>query len=225
MNWLLQKLKMLWNRKKPISSGAKNTVLIGIGGGGQNIANYISRESVDLNDLNIISINSDEQALSLSKTKNILLCKKPLLMKNIGFFGRIFSKKLNFGCGADAEQAKISAHLGETIIKNQIKNSKKVILVSCFGGGAGTGATPVVAKFAKELGIAVTAVIIYPFKFEGNRRMKRAQEGVLEMKKYTENILELYNGDLLDTKSDNTLQKEFESANKKISNIIFENLL
>ena len=189
----------------------KNTMLIGIGGGGQNIVNYIFNKQID--NLRILSINSDEQALNLSKTQNILLCENPGF---VPFFARMFGTKSHLGCGGDIEKAKTYTLASKKKIKKEIKKAKEIILISCFGGGTGTGSAPLVAKYAHELGIAVKAIIVNPFNFEGSKRNQRAQEGINELKKYAQDVYEVRNEDLIDgLNKDESFRKVFNCANEK----------
>ena len=197
----------------------KKTVLIGIGGGGQNIVNYIYDKNYA--DIKILSVNSDEQALKLSKTKNILLYGNQNIFWHIK---KIFNKKLHLGCGGNTEIAKSYTLACEKVIKKEIKKADKVVLVSCFGGGTGTGATPVFAKFAHDLGIDVEATVVHPVKFEGLKREKRTLEGICELKKYTKKVKEIYNNELIEANSKNSLSNAFLEANEKIIRVIFENL-
>ena len=73
----------------------------------------------------------------------------------------------------------------------------KLFLYPVFGGGTGTGATPIIAKYAYELAIRSRVIIVNPFRFEGSKRSQKAQEGIAELKKYTQNIYELHNEDLV----------------------------
>ena len=197
----------------------KNVLLIGVGGGGQNIVNYILKKS---NDFRTLSINSDEQALSLSETRNILLCDKPE-NKFTNFIKTIFNKKLHLGCGGDVERAKLYTLACEKSIKREIKNIDEVIIISCFGGGIGTGATPLVAKCACALGAKVNAIIINPFNFEGSKRKQRAQEGIIELKKYTKNIYQVQNEDLIASSNKNeSFINMFECANEKIYKMVID---
>ena len=199
----------------------KNILLIGVGGGGVNIINYLS---ANYNDFKFLSVNSDEQALNLSKTEKILLCNNPPAFNLLLQIKKLLNKTAHLGCGGNMEQAKYYALTCEKIIKKQINKADKIVLVSCFGGGTGTGATPIIAKYARDLGIQVEAIIIYPFRFEGTKRIQRAKDGLVELKKYTNCIFELYNENLFEMGKENSLIKEFGIVNEKIGKIIIENL-
>ena len=202
----------------------KNVLLIGVGGGGQNIVNYIFNKKIS--NLKTLSINSDEQALKSSKTKNLLLCKNPVSINFpiLSFLTKkLFRKKLHLGCGGDVEEAKEYTFACKRNIVKEIKKANEIILISCFGGGTGTGATPIIAKYAYELAIRSRVIIVNPFRFEGSKRSQKAQEGIAELKKYTQNIYELHNEDLvMDFDKKESLKKVFDCTNEKICKMVID---
>ena len=160
--------------------GAKMKV-IGVGGGGGNMINHMIREGYDRIDL--LVANTDSQALenSLAKTKILL--------------GEKTAKTL--GAGMDPTVGKDSAEESFDILKDALECSDIVFVASGLGGGTGTGASPVVARAAKENKALTIGVVTTPFKFEGKKRATLAQAGINELKKECDSILVIPNQKLL----------------------------
>ena len=160
--------------------GAKMKV-IGVGGGGGNMINHMIREGYDRIDL--LVANTDSQALenSLAKTKILL--------------GEKTAKTL--GAGMDPTVGKDSAEESFDTLKDALEYSDIVFVASGLGGGTGTGASPVVARAAKENKALTIGVVTTPFKFEGKKRATLAQTGINELKKECDSILVIPNQKLL----------------------------
>ena len=160
--------------------GAKMKV-IGVGGGGGNMINHMIREGYDRIDL--LVANTDSQALekSLAKTKILL--------------GEKTAKTL--GAGMDPTVGKDSADESFDILRDALEYSDIVFVASGLGGGTGTGASPVVARAAKENKALTIGVVTTPFKFEGKKRATLAQAGINELKKECDSILVIPNQKLL----------------------------
>ena len=160
--------------------GAKMKV-IGVGGGGGNMINHMIREGYDRIDL--LAANTDSQALenSLAKTKILL--------------GEETAKTL--GAGMDPAVGKDSAEESFDTLKDALEYSDIVFVASGLGGGTGTGASPVVARAAKENKALTIGVVTTPFKFEGKKRATLAQAGINELKKECDSILVIPNQKLL----------------------------
>lgn len=160
--------------------GAKMKV-IGVGGGGGNMINHMIREGYDRIDL--LVANTDSQALekSLAKTKILL--------------GEKTAKTL--GAGMDPTVGKDSADESFDILRDALEYSDIVFVASGLGGGTGTGASPVVARAAKENKALTIGVVTTPFKFEGKKRASLAQTGINELKKECDSILVIPNQKLL----------------------------
>lgn len=160
--------------------GAKMKV-IGVGGGGGNMINHMIREGYDRIDL--VVANTDSQALekSLAKTKILL--------------GEKTAKTL--GAGMDPTVGKDSAEESFDTLKDALEYSDIVFVASGLGGGTGTGASPVVARAAKENKALTIGVVTTPFNFEGKKRRNLAQDGINELKKECDSILVIPNQKLL----------------------------
>lgn len=157
--------------------GAKIKV-IGVGGGGGNMINHMVREGI--HGIDLIAANTDAQALEncLAKTK-IQLGKKGL------------------GAGMRPEVGRESAQESYEEIKTSLEKADIVFIASGFGGGTGTGAAPVVAQAAKEVGALTVAVVTRPFMFEGKKRAKLAEMGINDLRKESDSIVIIPNDKLL----------------------------
>lgn len=157
--------------------GAKIKV-IGVGGGGGNMINHMVREGI--NGIDLIAANTDAQALEncLAKTK-IQLGKKGL------------------GAGMRPDIGRESALESYEEIKTSLEKADIVFIASGFGGGTGTGAAPIVAQAAKEVGALTVAVVTKPFIFEGKKRAKLAEMGINDLRKESDSIVIIPNDKLL----------------------------
>ncbi|KJV56271.1 cell division protein FtsZ [Orientia chuto str. Dubai] len=144
--------------------------VFGVGGGGSNaIDNMITS---NLQGVNFIVANTDAQALSMSLAKD-----------------KIQLGESTMGAGADPSVGAAAAEKSYDEIKNKIENSNMIFIAAGMGGGTGTGAAPVVARIAKELGILTVAVVTKPFTLEGGQRMKIAEAGIEELQKYVDTVI------------------------------------
>ncbi len=155
--------------------------VVGVGGGGGNMINHMINEGIS--GIDLIVANTDAQALdaSLAPTK-IQLGEK---------------KTKGLGAGMKPEVGRESALENYEEIKSALENADIVFIASGFGGGTGTGAAPVIAQAAKEVGALTVSVITKPFMFEGRRRAKMAEEGLKELKKESDSIVVIPNDKLL----------------------------
>ena len=160
----------------PHTKGAKIKI-IGCGGGGGNTINYMIREG--LSELDLIVANTDGQALNNSLAKT----KIQLGEKTTG----------GLGAGGDPKKGADSANESYEELKAALEQSDMVFIASGLGGGTGTGATPIVAKAAKEVGALAVSVVTMPFNFEGKPKKKLAEAGLAELKKESDSILVIQN--------------------------------
>lgn len=170
--------------------------VIGIGGGGNNAINRMIENG--LQGVEFWVANTDMQVLIASKTKNRLN-----LGKNI-------TKGL--GAGANPEIGKQAALESEDKIKEILQGSDMVFLAAGMGGGTGTGATPVFAKLAKEMGILTIGIVTRPFTFEGKNRNSHATEGIQELKKYVDSLIIVSNDKLLSMNGAIPMKDSFKLA-------------
>jgi cell division protein FtsZ len=162
--------------------------VIGVGGSGKNALNHMINSKV--RGVEFIAMNTDTQDLH-----NSLAEKKVHLGKNL-------TKGL--GTGMNPEVGRRAAEETKAEIQDVIKGADMVFIACGMGGGTGTGAAPIVAQAAKEQGILTVAVVTKPFSFEGNQRMKIAENGLTELEKEVDAILVIQNDRLLSV-SDKTV--------------------
>lgn len=180
--------------------------VVGIGGSGCNAVKYMSgKEALD-ESIRLIAVNTDNQSLDSIET-NIT---KIQIGSNVTK-GR--------GAGANPEIGRQSAEEDSDIIKSCIEDSDMIFITTGMGGGTGTGASPVVAKIAKELGKLVIAVVTLPFDFEGNKKRKIADQGVANLKEYVDAIVLVPNQKLFE-EIDGSMQLNdaFEASNDVLLN-------
>ncbi|MBQ7907698.1 MAG: cell division protein FtsZ [Clostridia bacterium] len=151
--------------------------VLGVGGGGNNAVNRMI--SANVKGVEFIAINTDRQAL--------LRCGAG---KKICIGEKITSGK---GAGADPEKGAMAAEESADEIKEAIKGADMVFVATGMGGGTGTGAAPIVARIAKEMGVLTVGIVTKPFKFEGNRRMMQADQGIAEISKYVDSLVVIPN--------------------------------
>jgi cell division protein FtsZ len=172
--------------------------VIGVGGGGGNAVQNMVEASVE--GVEFICANTDSQALDGSGVKNILQ------------LGNALTKGL--GAGANPEVGREAALEDRERIKELISGTDMLFITAGMGGGTGTGAAPVVAEMAKEMGILTVAVVTKPFPFEGPKRMKSAEAGIEELGKYVDSIITIPNAKLLTALGKKTsLLDAFKAAN------------
>ena len=170
--------------------------VIGVGGGGGNAVNRMVSDG--LQGVEFIAMNTDQQALA----KNHAATKVQLGSKLTK--GR--------GAGADPEIGQRAAEESKDEIANALKGSQMVFITAGMGGGTGTGAAPVIAKAARELGILTVGIVTIPFRFEGYTRINQAIEGIAEMEKYVDSLLIINNERLREMYGDLGISVSFSKA-------------
>ncbi len=166
--------------------------VVGCGGGGNNAVNRMV--DADLQGVEFISINTDRQALGTSNAQ---------VKIQIG-------EKLTKGLGAGAvpEIGRRAAEESREEIASALKGADLVFITAGMGGGTGTGAAPVVAEIARDLGTLTIAVVTKPFNFEGKQRMKNAEMGIEELKQHVDTLVVIPNDRLLQVVSKQTTMLE-----------------
>lgn len=185
--------------------------VVGVGGGGGNALNCMVQAGIE--NIDYISVNTDAQALNRSlATEKIQI-----------------GAKLTHGLGAGGkpEVGEGSAQESRDEIADAIKGSNMIFITAGMGGGTGTGAAPVVAEIAKEMGILTVAVVTKPFKFEGVKKMVQAEKGVAELLKNVDSLIVIPNEKLLSNETRLTMRDSFALADdvlkagvKSISDLI-----
>jgi cell division protein FtsZ len=172
--------------------------VVGVGGGGGNAVNHMVAATIE--GVDFICANTDAQALKSSQVKTILQ------------LGAGITKGL--GAGADPEVGRNSAMEDRDRIQEALEGADMVFITAGMGGGTGTGAAPVVAQVAKELGILTVAVVTKPFPFEGTKRRRIAEEGIAELAKHVDSLITIPNEKLLAVLGkDMSLLGAFSAAN------------
>ena len=164
-----------------MESSAK-IIVVGVGGAGNNAVNRMIEENIG--GVEFIGVNTDKQALTL--------CKAPPLIQ----IGEKLTKGL--GAGAQPEIGEKAAEENIDELTAAIKGADMVFVTCGMGGGTGTGAAPVVAKIAKEMGILTVGVVTKPFKFEAKARMQNALKGVERLKENVDTLIVIPNDKLLE---------------------------
>lgn len=168
---------------KPQTANFAKIRVIGIGGGGNNALNSMISQS-QIQGVDFIAVNTDAQAL--------LMCQSVTKLQ----IGENLTKGL--GSGGDPEIGRQAAEESVEKIKDMLDGSDMVFLAAGMGGGTGTGATPIIAKIAKEVGALTIAVVTKPFSFEGTRRLVVGEDGVENLRDKVDTLIVIPNQRILD---------------------------
>lgn len=176
--------------------------VIGIGGGGNNAVNYMFRQGIK--DVNFVVCNTDAQALENSPVA-VKIQLGPSLTE-----GRGAGNKPDIGRQAATENL-------DDVLEVLSKNTKMVFITAGMGGGTGTGAAPVIAKAAKEMGLLTVAIVTLPFRFEGNQRFQQAIQGINELKENVDSLLIINNEKLREIYGNLGLSQAFSMADNVLA--------
>jgi cell division protein FtsZ len=175
--------------------------VIGAGGGGCNAVEHMFNEKIG--GVEFLCVNTDRQVLEK--------CTSPTMQLGS-------EKTKGLGAGAEPEVGRQAAEENLDELRDFLSGSDMVFITAGMGGGTGTGAAPVIAKLAKELGILTVAVVTKPFSFEGKRRMQVAEEGIAQLSQYVDSLITIPNNKLLSVLGKKiTLLNAFKAAN----NVLF----
>jgi len=191
----------LMNFEIPVNRSSIIKVL-GIGGGGNNAVNHMWKQGI--RDVDFVVCNTDVQALNNSPVRVKIQIGESLTE------GRGAGNKPEIGRQAALENL-------DDIVEVLSKNTRMVFLTAGMGGGTGTGAAPVIAKAAQELGILTVAIVTIPFRFEGQLRINQAIEGINELEKYVDSLLVINNEKLREIYGDLKLSEAFARADDILS--------
>ncbi len=179
--------------------------VIGVGGGGGNAVAHMVTSGIE--GVEFMCINTDAQALKHAKVKTALQ------------IGTNITKGL--GAGADPEVGRQAAMEDRDRVVELVEGCDMLFITAGMGGGTGTGAAPVVAQVAKELGILTVAVVTRPFEMEGNKRCYVADHGIAELGKYCDSLITIPNQKLLTVLgAQTTLLDAFKSANQVLQGAV-----
>ena len=159
-------------------------LVVGVGGAGNNAVNRMSEGDDAVKLVEFIGVNTDKQALSLSKA--------PVIIQ----IGEKLTKGL--GAGAQPEVGQKAAEESSEVIQKALSGADMVFITCGMGGGTGTGAAPVIAKLAKDMGILTVAVVTKPFRFENKTRMNNALMGIERLKEVVDTLIVIPNDKLLE---------------------------
>ena len=174
------------------STGLTVITVVGVGGGGSNAVNRMIESNLE--HVKFIAMNTDQQALQISLAGEQL----PLGQKLTG----------GLGAGGNPETGEQAALEDTDTIKEMLIGSDMVFVTAGMGGGTGTGAAPVIASIAKELGILTVAVVTRPFSFEGVKKQKLAQGGIDNLRKQVDTLITIPNENLLNIVDKDTPVRE-----------------
>ena len=176
--------------------------VIGVGGGGGNAVEHMISSAVQ--GVEFICANTDAQALARSTADRHI---------QLGATG--------LGAGSKPEKAREAAELAEAEIRQAIQGAHMLFITAGMGGGTGTGAAPVIARIAKEMGILTVGVVTKPFDWEGGRRMKNADDGLSELESNVDSLIVVLNQKLIDVLGTEVLQNDaFAQANDVLKNAV-----
>ena len=176
--------------------------VIGVGGGGGNAVEHMIANGVQ--GVEFVCANTDAQALARSDAHHVI---------QLGESG--------LGAGAKPEVGRRAAEEAEARIRESLQGANMLFITAGMGGGTGTGAAPVIARVAKEMGILTVGVVTKPFEFEGGRRMKTADAGVAELEANVDSLIVVLNEKLLEVLGEDATQDEaFAYANDVLRNAV-----
>ena len=172
-----------------------------MGGGGNAVEHMITQ---GVQGVEFVCANTDAQALNRSSAHQLI---------QLGDNG--------LGAGGKPEKGKAAAEEAEARVRASLEGANMVFITAGMGGGTGTGAAPIVAKVAKEMGILTVGVVTKPFEFEGPRRMKQADAGTSELEANVDSLIVVLNEKLLEVLGDDVTQEQaFAHANDVLKNAV-----
>ena len=176
--------------------------VVGVGGGGGNAVEHMISQGVQ--GVEFVCANTDAQALNRSSAHQLI---------QLGDNG--------LGAGGKPEKGKAAAEEAEARVRASLEGAHMVFITAGMGGGTGTGAAPIVARVAKEMGILTVGVVTKPFDFEGPRRMKQADAGTTELEANVDSLIVVLNEKLLEVLGDDVTQDQaFAHANDVLKNAV-----
>lgn len=179
--------------------------VFGVGGGGGNAVQHMMKSDVE--GVDFICANTDAQALKTYTVPNRLT------------LGREITNGL--GAGANPDIGRQAAEQSEEDIRQSLEGADMIFVTAGMGGGTGTGAAPVVARIAREMGILTVGVVTKPFPFEGTKRMRLAMEGINELGEHVDSLITIPNAKLMEVMGKNaSLLDAFSEANNVLLNAV-----
>lgn len=177
--------------------------VIGVGGGGSNAVNYMYRQGI--NGVDFVACNTDAQALQNSPVPNKI---------QLGV-----SLTEGLGAGANPEIGERSAMESMDELSRMLSvNTKMIFITAGMGGGTGTGAAPVIAKMAQDLGILTVGIVTMPFQFEGKTRNDQAETGLNKLRRHVDSLIVINNNKLREVYGDLGFKQGFAKADEVLAN-------
>ncbi len=195
MNLDKEGIKMPFELDENNYESGVNIKVIGVGGGGNNAVN---RMTSSVKGVEFITINTDMQALVKSNATTKIAIGEKITRGH--------------GAGSNPEVGAKAAEESEAEIKKALEGADMVFVTSGMGGGTGTGAAPVVARLAQEMGILTVGIVTKPFAFEGKKRMEQAEAGIERLKEYVDSLIIIPNERLKEVGEKITLMNAFQVA-------------
>lgn len=180
-----------------MNNDSAKIIVVGVGGGGGNALNCIVSEGVKGN-IDYIAVNTDLQALNRSQATQCIQIGPKLTQ--------------GLGAGGNPEVGEQSAQENKDDIAEALKDCNMVFITAGMGGGTGTGAAPVVAELAKELGKLTVAVVTKPFAFEGKRKMDQAEKGIKKLLQNVDSLIVIPNQKLMENDAKITMRQAYAMA-------------
>ncbi len=185
----------------PLKKQANMIKVIGVGGGGGNAVNYMYGQQI--NGVDFVICNTDLQALAGSPITNRV---------------QLGADPLGTGAGGNPEKGKQAANESIEEIQQALGgNTKMVFITAGMGGGTGTGAAPIIAGIAKEMGLLVVGIVTSPFSIEGKRRLDRAKKGIEELRKNVDSLIVINNDKLIEVYGNLGITSGYAKADEVLS--------
>jgi cell division protein FtsZ len=176
--------------------------VLGVGGAGGNAVDHMIKHEVQ--GVEFVTLNTDAQALARSMAK-----------------GQIQLGDSGLGAGAKPDAGRAAAMEARERIAESLQGAHMVFITAGMGGGTGTGAAPVVAEVAKEMGILTVAVVTKPFSFEGARRLQSAEQGIDELSQHVDSVIVILNEKLEEVLGDDvSMEEAFTAADNVLKNAV-----
>ena len=176
--------------------------VVGVGGAGGNAVNHMIGKGVE--GVDFIAVNTDAQVLARNQARNQI---------QIGSSG--------LGAGAKPEEARAVAIEERQLLQESLEGAHMVFITAGMGGGTGTGAAPVVAEVAREIGILTVAVVTKPFSFDGTKRMRLAEAGIEELSRHVDALIVILNDKLEEVLGEDvTMDEAFKAADDVLNNAV-----
>jgi cell division protein FtsZ len=186
------------------NNGQARFTVFGVGGGGGNAVQHMVQS--DIQGVKFVCANTDKQALDRMNA--------PFKIQ----WGQQSTRGL--GAGANPDVGQIAAEESRELIRQHLEGADMVFVTAGMGGGTGTGAAPVVAEIAQEMGILTVGVVTTPFNFEGRRRQRSAEKGIEELEKHVDSLIIIPNQRLLSVYGDISMQDAYRKADDVLLNAV-----